>query len=283
MGPELTLFTGLGVGAVAFCCQYMDATLGMGYGITITPVLLLAGFEPLQIVPAVLVSQFLAGVIGGLFHHAHGNANLLPKRAPLHIVAQKLQELGYVETLRRGFPRHLKVALVLTACGVPGAVAAVVLAVNIPSWWIELYVGLLVLGVGIALLFFAHKRLSFSWGKIGFLGVFASFNKALTGGGYGPLVTGGQMLSGVESRNAVSITTLAQGLTCFTGIVTYVLVAGDSIEWVLTRYTLAGGLLSLPLCALTVRKIGKLKLELAVAGFTILLGALTLVRTFSTM
>ena len=40
----------------AFICEYMDSTLGMGYGTTLTPILLMMGYNPLQIVPVVLIS-----------------------------------------------------------------------------------------------------------------------------------------------------------------------------------------------------------------------------------
>ena len=38
---------------LAFVCEFVDSTLGMGYGTSLTPILLLMGFEPLQVVPAV--------------------------------------------------------------------------------------------------------------------------------------------------------------------------------------------------------------------------------------
>jgi len=45
----------------SFVMEVVDAAMGMGYGTILTPVLLMVGFDPLQVVPAVLVSQ-LVGV-----------------------------------------------------------------------------------------------------------------------------------------------------------------------------------------------------------------------------
>lgn len=45
---EITLFIGLILFSIAFLCEYTDSTLGMGYGTTMTPILLLMGFEPLD-------------------------------------------------------------------------------------------------------------------------------------------------------------------------------------------------------------------------------------------
>ena len=38
-----------------FVCELVDSSLGMGYGTTVTPLLLAAGYSPLDIVPAVLI------------------------------------------------------------------------------------------------------------------------------------------------------------------------------------------------------------------------------------
>ena len=37
--------------------EYIDSTLGMGYGTSLTPILLLLGYSPAQVVPAVLFSE----------------------------------------------------------------------------------------------------------------------------------------------------------------------------------------------------------------------------------
>ena len=62
--------------ALAFVCELVDSSLGMGYGTTLAPLLLLVGYEPLDVVPAVLLSEFLTGVLAGVFHHEFGNVEL---------------------------------------------------------------------------------------------------------------------------------------------------------------------------------------------------------------
>ncbi|MDD5081165.1 MAG: hypothetical protein PHC58_04125, partial [Candidatus Omnitrophica bacterium] len=54
---------------LAFIFEYMDSTLGMGYGTTLTPVLLIMGYEPLQVVPVVLISELFSGLLAGFLHH----------------------------------------------------------------------------------------------------------------------------------------------------------------------------------------------------------------------
>ena len=73
----------------------------MGYGTTLTPLLLLLGFGTKQIVPSVLLSEFVTGLLAGGLHHGLGNVRFT-----------------------RG-SRALKVALVLAACSIAGTLAAV--------------------------------------------------------------------------------------------------------------------------------------------------------------
>ena len=41
------------IAGVAFISEYLDSGLGMGYGTALAPILILMGFNPLQVVPAV--------------------------------------------------------------------------------------------------------------------------------------------------------------------------------------------------------------------------------------
>ena len=117
---------------LAFFCELLDSTLGMGYGTTLTPVLMLFGFGPLAIIPCVLLSELITGITAGFAHHKAGNVNF--KRGSI----------------------HLKIALVLATCSIIGATIAVFVAINIPKLWLKTYIGLIVLGMG--MLFFCQKK-----------------------------------------------------------------------------------------------------------------------------
>jgi len=137
---------------LAFLCEYMDSTLGMGYGTTLTPLFMLMGYSPMQIVPVILLSELITGVSAGFFHHREGNVDFKPKSTNIPRIIEKLSSLGYVESFKRGIPLHLKVALLLAVCSVVGTVAAVFVAVNIPKFWLKLYIGCLVLAMGLVIL-----------------------------------------------------------------------------------------------------------------------------------
>jgi len=276
---ELSLGIIVAIVVLAFLCEYIDSTLGMGYGTTLTPVLLLFGFTLMQIVPAVLLSELVTGLLASFFHHREGNVNLKPTTAGIFKITNMLSPLGYIEKFKKTAPLHLKVALLLAACSMVGTVAAVFVAVNIPKFWLKLYIGCLVLAMGIIILICLNKEFKFSWKKITFLGIIASFNKGMSGGGYGPIVTGGQVLSGVESKSAIGITSLAEGLTCLVGVITYILVSKNPINWKLAPWLIIGAVASVPLSAKSVKKISTKKLKLAIAILTIILGTVTITKT----
>jgi len=101
----------------------------------------------------------------------------------------------------------------------------------------------------------------------------------MSGGGYGPIVTGGQILSGIKGKSAIGITSLAEGLTCLVGVITYILVSKNLVDWRLAPWIVAGAVFSVPLSAKSVKIISTRKLKLAIAILTIILGTVTIIKT----
>jgi len=264
----------------AFICEYVDSTLGMGYGTTLTPGLLLVGFSPMQIVPAILLSELISGVLAGIFHHFEGNVNFKPKTMDISKIKGWVKNYGICHGFRHALSFDSKVVLLLASCSIIGTIAAVFIAINIPTFWLKLYIGVLVLSMGVVILVFYNKNFKFSPKKIVGLGLLASFNKGMSGGGYGPIVTSGQILSGVQSKSAVGITSLAEGLTCLVGVITYALVSTNPVDWGLAPYIVIGAVLSVPFSAKSVKIISTRKLKLAIAILTIALGILTIAKIF---
>ncbi len=240
------------IAAMAFLAEYVDSSLGMGYGTTLTPLLMIVGFSPLQIVPAVLLSEFLTGISAGVLHHRVGNVDL-----------------------RRG-TRAYRTAWVLGVCSVVGALGAVALAVKLPKQAVKLYIGVMVLAVGVFIILAGKGIGRFSWGKIIGLGTIAAFNKGISGGGYGPLLTGGQVLAGVPGKHAVGITSFAEGIVCLVGLVAY-LAVGKPLDWALAVPLVAGAMASVPAAAWTVRLLPESLLRRSIGYATAFLGMLTLI------
>ena len=92
------------------------------------------------------------------------------------------------------------------------------------------------------------------------------------------MVTGGQLIAGVDGKNAIGITSLAEGLTCMVGVAAYFILK-ENINWMLAPYLVTGAVLSVPLSAYTVRKMDTKWLRLVIGIVVIILGLLTLWKT----
>ncbi len=258
---------------MAFLCELVDSSLGMGYGTTLTPVLLFMGYEPMQVVPAILFSELITGAFAAFSHHRAGNAFFDFRNDNEHRIVKKMGKLGYLPK-----SHDSKIAFVLGLCSLLGAVGAAIFAVNLKSV-LKPLIGIIVLSMGILILVKHKSPGKFSWKKVTGLGVTAAFNKGLSGGGYGPLVTSGQILSGVNGKSAVAITSMAESFTCLVGILAY-LILGKGIDWSIAPPLVLGAFLSVPLSAKIVKKVNTDKFTLVIGIATTALGLLTLYKVF---
>lgn len=239
---------------LAFVLEAIDASLGMGYGTVLTPVLLMMGYDPVHVVPAVIASQLIGDFLAAFFHHQFKNVDL-----------------------SRG-SQDLRVGLTLAGLSLIGSVCSVLFAMKLSKYALNLYIGALVLIVGVTILITRERKADFSWIRLLFLGSIAAFNKGLSGGGYGPIVTAGQILTGVGARSAIAITSVAEGVTCIAAVLTY-LVAGTSVDMELAIPLAIGVALSTPVAAYVVSKFDGNRLKVVIGLSTVLLGAVSIMKT----
>lgn len=240
---------------LAFICELINSMLGGGHGALMAPILMLMGFSPLSVVPSVLLAEIISGFLVSIAHHRFGNVNF------------------------RMDSRHLHVALLLGGCSVIGTVIAVVTALRLPANILETYIGILIVSIGLIVLFSLNIRFPFSWKKMAALGIFASFNKGISGGGYGPIITVGQMLSGFNSKESVSVSSLAKTLTCAIGFVAYVILSGK-LDTLLLPSLVLGSIFSVPISAIVVKRLREKNLRILIGIIMISLGVSMLVRIF---
>lgn len=238
---------------LSFACEYVDSSIGMGYGTTLTPMLLLLGFAPGVVVPAVLVQELVSGSVNALSHHRLGNANL------------------------RLSGRALRMGALLGACGLVGGALAARVAVDLPPETVKLVTGIVVALMGVVVAGGSRLRLRFSWPRAGALGFVAAVNKGFMGGGYGPIVSSGQIVTGIPPREAVAITSFSECITCAGALIGYLLM-GTGIPWSLAAALVIGGTVASVMGAITVRVVPERRLTWAVAAGCMLLGALTLLK-----
>ncbi len=241
------------IGVIAFISEYLDSGLGMGYGTALAPILIIMGYEPLRVVPAILISQLFTDIAACISHHILRNVDL------------KIHSTDF------------RVASLLGLVSAVGVTISVVVAIKIPKWLLTLYIGILVLAMGIIILVTIKRPMRFSWRKIAGISLLASFNKGISGGGYGPLVMGGQLISGINAKNAIGITAFAEALTCLIGFIAY-LISGKAIDWKLTGTLVLFAIGAVPFAALTVKNVYSDRLKRYVGILIIILGLITIFK-----
>ena len=275
---ELTLSLALLIFLGALICEFVDSALGMLYGTILSPVLIIAGFSPILVVPAILFSQAIGGFVASIFHHRKKNVDFSFKSKDPKYIAARLKDLGYRETFNRGTTKDFKVAFCVFGLGVVATILAALIAINIPATFLKTYIGVLVLLMGIIVL--SRANFKFSWKKIIGIGILSAFNKGLSGGGFGPIVTAGQIIGGRDGKSSIGATTLAEAPVCIAGFLTYFFVKGAS-SWnfilLLTGGALIGALIG-PQFTAFFKSEKKLKLVLGI--LVLILGVWTLTDTW---
>ncbi len=253
---SLPTSTFLGIFAAALVCEYIDSSLGMGYGTALTPLLILCEFDPKQIVPAVLLSELLTGLSAGILHHKDGNVDFY-------------RDVQAKQT-----------TLLLSFLSAVGAILAVNIAVRVPKNILSAFISTIIICAGILILLSIRRQFQYRKVHIIVLGTVAAFNKGMSGGGYGPLVTAGQVVSGITPKSAVAITSIAESFTCLIGVTAYCIAGGD-INWSLAFPLICGALLSVPMATITIKLIPEAYVKTLVGCTTLILGIIAAIKLFS--
>ena len=186
---------------MAFIMEIVDSSLGMMYGTLLSPILIGYGFEPIIVIPAILISQAVGGISGTISHHKFKNADF------------------------KGLTRDTKIMLAMVIPGLFVVMLGVFAAVNLPKLWVKTYIGILVIIMSVLCL--SPVRYRFAWWKHYLIGVLAAFNKALTGGGFGPVTSTGGIIGGLESKVSIATTTYAEVIICLASFSAYILFYGN--------------------------------------------------------
>ncbi len=241
---------------LAFFWEFVDASAGMGYGTAMSPILLLMDFSPLEIVPAILISNIGIGFLAAFWHHKFKNINFLAR--------DDIEIMGLI-----------------AVSGLLAVIAAVWAAISLPQWVVIGYIAGLIVAVGIFMLVRKKWKGRYSPLRMVLLSFFAAFNKGVTGGGFGPVVVGGQMFSGVESRKAVGIASMAESLISLTGALAYFVASPQPLNWSLTFSLVLGSLIAVPMAAYFISRLPALKHRSFIGVTCIVVGLLTLFKFFT--
>lgn len=239
----------------AVLMELIDSSLGMMYGTILSPVLILMGFSPQAVVPAVVLSQAVGGTVATFRHNHFKNGDF------------------------SGLTRDFRVVLAIVIPGLLACTLGVFLALSIPALWYNIYLGILVIAMGILCL--RPIMYKFAWWKIYLVGIVASVNKAMSGGGFGPVTSTGKILGGLDARVSVATTTFSEVPICIASFIIWWIMKG-SVDWYLPILLCfaagAGGLIG-PYITF---KFDTKWLKVAVAILAIISGSLVLILQKST-
>ena len=245
------------LGLVGLVAQLVDGGLGMGYGVTSSTLLVMAGLTPLVASASVHFSELATNLASGVAH-------------------SRLRNVEWPVVFRIAGPGAVGAflgATVLSALATDWAkpVMSVVLAL------LGLYIIIrFVVGIRPQL----KKQLTSKF--LAPLGLFAGFVDATGGGGWGPVATPALLSGGrLEPRKVVGSVDTAEFAVSAAASLGFLIGIGVSgIHWGFALALLVGGLIAAPLAALLVRIAPAHILGVAVGGLIVLTNARTLLGSF---
>jgi len=196
---------------LALFFEFMDASAGMGFGTAITPILLVLGFSPKQIVPVVMIQQGVAGLVGAFLH----------------------REFENVEYKFNPMSETVKLWLVISTMGclaVTVSIVGVYGFLKLEKIWIELYVAVLLIVMALVSFFQTRKERPYRLSRMFGFAALAGFNKGIGGGGYGPVTTIGGLISGVPAKSMLAVTAISEGTVSVFAVLVWVMMLTGGVE-----------------------------------------------------
>ncbi|MDN5803685.1 MAG: sulfite exporter TauE/SafE family protein [Microlunatus sp.] len=243
---------------VGFGAQLVDGSLGMGYGVTSSSLLILAGLTPAAASASVHISELGTNLASGLAHW-------------------KLRNVAWRVVTRIAGPGAIGAFVGATVLSGLSTVAARPIMATILALLGAYVLARFVVGFAPPKL---KRQLSIRF--LAPLGLFAGFVDATGGGGWGPVATPALLADGrLQPRKVIgSIDTseFAVSLAASLGFLVGLGVAG--INWGFALALLAGGLVAAPLAALLVRYAPTHLLGVAIGGLIVLTNTRTLLTGF---
>lgn len=254
---------------LAFLFETMDSAAGMGFGTALSPVLLLVlGFDPLAVVPALLISESITGLVSGWMHSEFENVEV---------------------SLKRPLGEETKAIVLITGVSALGTLVSVLFAyfaLQFDKSIITTYVTFLVFLMAAVALFREHFKPAADAeyrpkSLIGFAAL-AGFNKGIGGGGYGPVTTMGQLFAGMYEKAAAAISSISEGLASVVGVIAYftLTAVGVDLNFMLLPSLLAGSLLAAVLAPYSVRVIPNRIYRYIIPGYALAIGIFLLYSLF---
>jgi uncharacterized membrane protein YfcA len=240
---------------VGFLAEIVAGSMGMGYGVICTTILLILNISPPIISASIHSAESFTSAAGAISHYKLGNVN------------KKLTKL----------------------LAIPAIIGAVIGALAL-SYFGEKYARMtkpfiavytMYLGIRILMNAFTHKV-----GKNGVkkktnipvLGLIGGFIDSFGGGGWGPLVTGTFIKNGRTPRYVIGSSTVAKFVLTLASATTFIFTVGIQ-HWNIVAGLLIGGIITAPFSAMLSARLPTRKMFVAVGIVVIAMSLITVYRS----
>lgn len=240
-----------------FMAEIVAGSMGMGYGVICTTILLLLNVPPPVVSASIHSAESFTTAAGGFSHYKLGNVNkkMVWVLFPLAIVGSIIGAL----TLSHYGEHYAHIVKPIIAC-------------------YTLYLGSNILRNA-----FKDKNKGRAKTKrrtnLRVLGFVGGFIDSFAGGGWGPLVTGTLIKEGRIPRYVVGSSTVAKFLLTLTSAITFIFTIGIH-HWNIVLGLLLGGVFTAPFSAMLTSKLPTKKMFVVVGIVVILMSLVTIVKSF---
>src|SRR5436190_3164698 len=236
-----------------FCAELVAGSMGMGYGVICTTILLILNVPPPVISASIHSAESFTSAAGSLSHWQLGNIN------------KKL----------------------VKALAIPAVIGAVIGAISL-TYVGENYakltkpvIALYTMYLGFRILRNAYKNKNGNGVKkktnIPILGLIGGFIDSFGGGGWGPLVTGTFIKNGHTPRYVIGSSTMAKFILTVASAITFIFTVGIH-HWNIVAGLLIGGIITAPFSAMLTAKLPMRKMFIAVGIVVIIMSLITIYR-----
>ncbi|MCT4141501.1 TSUP family transporter [Elizabethkingia anophelis] len=239
---------------VGFLAEIVAGSMGMGYGVICTTVLLLLNVPPPVVSASIHSAESFTTAAGSISHYKLGNVN--KKMVWILVPVAILGAIIGAFTLSHFGEHYAHIVKPIIAC-------------------YTLY-----LGANILKNAFKKKGVTVKAKRktnLRILGLAGGFIDSFAGGGWGPLVTGTLMKDGRTPRYVVGSSTVAKFLLTVTSAITFIFTIGIH-HWNIVLGLLLGGIFTAPFSAMLTAKLPTKKMFIVVGSVVIIMSLTTIIK-----
>lgn len=240
---------------VGFLAEIVAGSMGMGYGVICTTILLILNVPPPIISASIHSAESFTTAAGSISHYKLGNVN-------------------------KKLIRHLALPAII------GAVIGAITLTYVGEAYAKMTKPLIAaytLYLGVRILQNAIKKKKLNGGmkkkkiNIPALGLIGGFIDSFGGGGWGPLVTGTFIKNGRTPRYVIGSSTIAKFILTVASAITFIFTVGIH-HWNIVAGLLIGGIITAPFSAMLTAKLPIKKMFVVVGIVVIIMSLISIYR-----